>query len=208
MKHAIIVAHPNADSFSLTMARAHQSAAERLGAVTILRDLYRINFDPRLSDAEIPRPSGFAPAEDVKVERSLIGDADVFVFVYPLWFNAPPAMLKGYIDRVFGMDFGFGPAAGATEPLLRGRRMTSISSSGAPKDWVVESGALGALRKLFDEHVSAMCGLRVLDHIHFGGITPEITVEAVERCVSEVDHTVEKYFGDAAAPGASTQPSS
>jgi len=195
MKHAIIVAHPNAESFNLTMARAYQTAVERAGGVVVLRDLYRMGFDPRMADGEIPRPSGYQAGEDVKAERALIGDADVFAFVYPLWFNAPPAMLKGYIDRVFGMGFGFGPAAGAIEPLLRGRRMLSITSSGAPKHWVVETGAWDAMRKLFDEHVSAVCGLSVVDHLHFGEIVPGITAEAVDGCAAMVAEMVESHFG-------------
>lgn len=199
MKHAIILAHPSAESFNSTMARAYQDAVERSGGQAVLRDLYRMGFDPRLADGEIPRPSGFAPAEDVKAERALIGDADVFVFVYPLWFNAPPAMLKGYIDRVFGMGFGFGPVAGAIEPLLGGRRMLSISSSGAPKGWVVETGAWDAVRKLFDEHVGAVCGLAVLDHLHFGEIAPGITAESVQDCADQVARMFETHFGQAEA---------
>lgn len=106
MKHAVIVAHPNVDSFTLTVARTWAEAAKAAGHTVELRDLYRIGFDPRLQDEEIPRPDGFQPGKDVLAERAAIGDADVFVFVYPLWFYAPPAMLKGYVDRVFGMGFG------------------------------------------------------------------------------------------------------
>jgi NAD(P)H dehydrogenase (quinone) len=199
MKHAIIVAHPNLDSFNLTMARAYQAAVERSGGQAVLRDLYRMGFDPRLADGEIPRPSGFAPAEDVKAERTLIGDAQVFTFVYPLWFNSPPAMLKGYIDRVFGMGFGFGPGADGNEPLLRGRMMLSITSSGAPKSWVVETGAWDAMRKLHDEHVGAVCGLAVVDHLHFGEIAAGITPEAIEACEDQVKTMFRSHFGGAKA---------
>ena len=199
MKHAIIVAHPNPDSFNLTMARAYQAAVERSGGQAVLRDLYRIGFDPRLADTEIPRPSGFAPAEDVKAERALIGDAQVFTFVYPLWFNSPPAMLKGYIDRVFSMGFGFGPGAHGNEPLLRGRMMLSITSSGAPKSWVVETGAWEAMRKLHDEHIGAVCGLTVLDHLHFGEIAAGITPEAVLACEKQVAAAFKSHFSGASA---------
>jgi NAD(P)H dehydrogenase (quinone) len=194
MKHAIIVAHPNANSFTLTMARAYQTAAERAGETTVLRDLYRLDFDPRLTDAEIPRPGGFAPADDVKAERALIGDADVFALVYPFWFNSPPAMLKGYIDRVFGMGFGFGPGAEGNEPLLGGCQLVSITSSGAPKDWIVETGAWTAERNLFDEHFARVCGLSVVDHIHFGDIVPGITVEMVQNCAAQVAEMVRSHF--------------
>jgi NAD(P)H dehydrogenase (quinone) len=202
MKHAIIVAHPHAGSFNLTMARAYQTAVERAGDQAVLRDLYRMGFDPRLAEAEVPGPKGFTPGDDVKAERALIADADVFVFVYPLWFNSPPAMLKGYVERVFGMGFGYGPAldAAGTGPLLRGRRMVSISSSGAPKDWMVETGAWAAVGKLFDGHIANVCGLSVVDHLHFGEIVPGITAEAVEACATRVAEMVQARFG---APTAS-----
>ena len=152
MKHAIIVAHPNPDSFNLTMARAYKAAVEHAGHRAELRDLYRIGFDPRMGAGEIPQSTGFKAADDVQAERASIGGADVFIFVYPLWLNSPPAMMKGYMERVFGMGFAYGPGGG-TEPLLAGRRMISITSSGAPKDWVVDTGAWQALRKLFDERL-------------------------------------------------------
>ena len=198
VKHAVIVAHPNADSFNLTMARTYKAAAERAGHRVELRDLYRIGFDPRLGDGEIPRPAGFKPADDVEAERATIGGADVFVFVYPLWFNSPPAMMKGYIERVFGMGFGYGPGGGGMEPLLRGKRMVSLSSSGAPKDWVVSGGAWDALRKLFDEHFSTVCGLSVVDHLHFGEIAPGVTPDAVRNCQDKVTALVERHFGPSA----------
>ena len=186
MKHVVIVAHPNPHSFGLTMARAYQAAAERAGEQVLLRDLYRMGFDPRMADGEIPRPGGFEPAADVKAERALIADADVFVFVYPLWFNSPPAMLKGNLERIFGMGFAYGQGAGGNEPLLGGRRMASISSSGAPKDWIVETGAWIALRNLFDEHFAAVCGLLVVDHLHFGEIVPGIRADVVDSCAAQV----------------------
>lgn len=69
----------------------------------IVRDLYRLNFDPRLRARELPDHEGYAARPDVRRERSAIEDADVFALFYPLWFNAAPAIMKGYMDQVFGM---------------------------------------------------------------------------------------------------------
>jgi NAD(P)H dehydrogenase (quinone) len=195
MKHALIVAHPNADSFTLAMARAYEAAAVALGDQVVVRDLYRMGFEPRLALAEMPGPKGFTPGEDVAAERALIGDAQVFAFVYPLWFYAPPAMLKGYIDRVFGMGFGYGPGDGGNQPGLGGRMMISLSSSGAPQAWIRQSGDWEAMRKLFDAHFAAVCGLSVVDHLHFGAIAPGITAEAVQDCAAEVSEAVRRHFG-------------
>lgn len=196
MKHAIIVGHPNAESFTLSAARVYQEAVAGLGHQVEMRDLYRIGFDPKLKDGEIPRPAGFAPSEDVKAERALIGDADVFAFFYPLWFYMPPAIIAGYVQRVFGMGFGYGPIRqGANQPLLRPKRMISFTSSGSPGEWLRTEGAWDAVKAIFDQHLAEVCGLSVLEHRHFGRVlnaTPAVRIEAYFK---EVRATVARHFG-------------
>lgn len=201
MKHAVIVSHPESTSFTVSMAQAYAGALLGQGHEVLVRNLYALGFDPRLAADEIPRPGGFTPRTDVRAERALLKDVGAFAFVYPVWFNAPPAMMKGYIDRVFGMGFGYGMGAGGNAPLLTGRSLTSITSSGAPKDWMVETGAWDAMRKLFDEHVAAVCGMTVLDHLHFGAIAPDITEEAVEACADQVRAAAATRFARTPAAG-------
>ena len=182
MKHAVIFAHPKPDSFTAAMADAYADAARRQGQEVVVRDLYAMNFDPRLQAAEMAGDEAPIPLPDVAAERELLKDVDVFVLVYPLWFNAPPAMLKGYLERVFGMGFGYGRTAGRQEPLLTGRKLLSITASGAPADWIKDTGSWRAIRRLFDEHFAEVCGLEVLDHLHFGEITHGIRDDAVRAC--------------------------
>lgn len=193
MKHAIIVAHPNASSFTMSVAKAYAEAVGRLGDDVLLRDLYRMNFAPCLAAGEVPKPGGFAPGQDVNSERQLLADVNVFAFVYPLWMNAQPAMMKGYIDRVFGMGFAYGPGKGGNVPLLKSRKMICFTSSGAPTDWVVSTGAWAAIQKLFDEHFAAVCGLELVDHIHFGAIVPGIRADVADAHLAEVRKTVTKF---------------
>lgn len=195
MKHAVIIAHPNPDSLTCSVAQAYVRDVEALGQQTVTRDLYRIGFDPCLKASEIPKPSGYQFGADVVAERKALADADVFAFFYPLWFNAPPAILKGYVDRVMSMGFGYEPGMGGTETLLDGKRMISFTTSGAPDHWMTETGALQALLALFDRHVSRMCGLQMVDHVHVGGIVSGITAEAYEDIVKGVRRAVAAQFG-------------
>lgn len=190
MKHAVIVAHPKLASFTMSVAKAYCEAVGKAGDEVLLRDLYRMNFAPCLGAGEIPGTAGFAPGPDVISERQLLADVNIFAFVYPLWMNAQPAMMKGYIERVFGMGFAYGPGRDGNEPRLKGRKMISFTSSGAPNDWVVKSGAWNAVRKLFDEHFADVCGLELVDHVHFGGIVPGIRPDAVESHLSRVRDAV------------------
>ena len=197
MKHALIITHPTATSFTATMAEAYCEALVRQGHEVVQRDLYRMGFEPRLQAGEVPGPHGFEPAADVRAERELLKDVRAFAFFYPVWINSPPAILKGYLERVFGMGFGYGMVEGGNGPLLTGRSMISFSASGAPKSWMMQTGCWDAMRKLFDEHFASVCGLQVVDHLHFGGIVPNITKQAVKDCAAQVRTAADRHFGRA-----------
>jgi len=194
MKQAIILAHPSRKSLNAAIAETYREAVERLGDEVIVRDLYAMRFDPCLKAAEIPGPKAPRFRQDVLREREMLADVDVFALVYPLWFNAPPAILKGYVDRVFGMGFGFQPDFGGTRPALTGRRLISFTTSGAPDFWVRDTGALSALMRLFDTHLNGTCGLAVMDHVHFGGMVSDITQEAVDEVLDKVRATARAHF--------------
>ncbi|MCR5879298.1 NAD(P)H-dependent oxidoreductase [Phenylobacterium sp. J367] len=194
MKHAVIVAHPRRRSYTLAVAAAYAEAARSLGHAVELRDLYRIGFDPRLQAAELPDEEGMTPGDDVLEERRRLSDADVFALIYPLWFNAPPAILKGYVDRVFSAGFGYELTPQGAVPLLEGRKLISFTSSGAPETWLQTTGALPALRTLFDNHVATMCGLTVVDHVHVGGLVAGLTEEAMDQILEDVRTGVTRRF--------------
>jgi NAD(P)H dehydrogenase (quinone) len=194
MKHAVILAHPARHSLNRAIADAYAEAIRRRGHDVVPRDLYRMRFDPRLKAGEIPGPQAPRFHADVLHERELLADVEVFAFVYPLWFNGPPAILKGYVDRVFGMGFGFAPAAGGTAPRLTGRQLISFTTSGAPDQWVRDTGALTGLTHLFDAHLAAVCGLTVIDHMHFGGMVSGLRRDAVDEVLAKVRSAAAGHF--------------
>ena len=194
MKHAVILAHPKSTSFSASIAHAAVDALTGMGHEAILRDLYAMDFDPRLQANEIPGEVGYRPAPDLAAERATLADVDSFIFVYPFWFNAPPAILKGYVDRVLSMGFGYRPASGGTEPLLRGKSLMSFTTSGAPDRWVNSTGALKTLMTGFDLHLGGVCGLLVVDHVHFGGIVPNLAQPAADEMLDQVRAALRKAF--------------
>lgn len=199
MKHVVILAHPNPDSVSNQIAQAYGEAVADLGQEVLIRDLYRQGFDPCLTVEETVTLKSYAAPPDVARERGLLAGTDVFAFVYPLWFNAPPAMLKGYVDRVFSTGFGFeSDGRGGTSSLLDGKRLISFSTSGAPDSWVSETGAVDTLTNAFDRHLAAVCGMSVVDHVNFGGVVPGITKEAVADMLATVQATVRRTFDPAA----------
>ena len=190
MKTAIILAHPNPSSFCAAIARTCVEALEASGGEVVLRDLYAMDFDPRLRAAELPTPQGWTMAPDVVAERAVLTDVDSFVFVYPFWFNAPPAILKGYVDRVFSMGFGYQPGSHGGDPLLVGKTLMTFSTSGAPEHWIDATGALNALMSVLDLHLAAVTGLRVLGHEHLGGIIAPMRQDAADDLLERVSAAI------------------
>lgn len=95
---SVILAHPYEGSFNHALFRTTVDTFSRLGVKVFAHDLYVEGFDPVLTRAEL----GKAPTSDALVKRysdELI-ESDILVFIHPNWWGQPPAILKGYIDRV------------------------------------------------------------------------------------------------------------
>ncbi|WP_395612083.1 NAD(P)H-dependent oxidoreductase [Allosphingosinicella sp.] len=188
-KHAVIVAHPDADSFTMAVARAYSETVAARGQVAVLRDLYRLGFDPVLKAAERPTGGAFTPSPDVAAELEELRGADIFVLVYPIWFGAPPAMIKGYIERVFGAGFS-GPTRAAhlhkpTHELLGGKQLLTFTSSGSTKDWLDAQGAWLSLQTIFDGYLARTFWMDTPDHVHFESIFEGVDENLVHARVEE-----------------------
>lgn len=180
--HAVILAHPDADSFNAAAAMAYCEAVRALGQETVLRDLYRLGFDPVLRSSEQPRPDRYAMANDVAAEIAAIEKADAFVLIYPVWFGAPPAILKGYIDRVLGAGFSYGAIRERSRHrFMSGKQLLSISTSGNSIQWLDEQGAWLSLRTMFGHYLAQSFSMSHSEHLHLSNIADNMT----ERHVKE-----------------------
>lgn len=201
MKHAVIIGHPRDRSFTKLMARTYIDAVHARGHETVVRDLYAMDFDPRLRADELPGRKDAAPLPEVLIERTFLKDADVFAFFYPIWFGSPPAMIKGYIERIFGVGFGYESIkSGGTRPLLGGRKMISFTSTGSENTWMVASGSWEAVRKIFNHRLETACGLESIEHVNFGGVDADMNAERITEAVDLVRETVDEMFPAAPAP--------
>ncbi len=198
LKHAIIIGHPEPTSFTAAVGHAYADAVEALGQQAVVRDLYKLGFDPCLKASERPDMDFPTIADDVRREREAIGDCDVFVFAYPIWFGTPPAILKGYVERVFNLGFAFeGFRGGQATPLLTGRKLISFTSSGATRAFLEESGVWVSLRAIFDDYIAKVCGLEVIDHVHFPSVYPDMQDRWVEENLQTVREKVRGHFSGA-----------
>jgi NAD(P)H dehydrogenase (quinone) len=186
-KHVVVLSHPDADSFNMAVAQAYCEAVRQFGHQVVLRDLYRMKFDPVLKASERPTAPDFSLAPEVATELEVIGGADIFVLVYPIWFGTPPAMMKGYVERVLGAGFSHHSArTHALSPLLGGKQLLSFTSSGVPKQWLADQGALVSLQTVFDGYLARMFSMASPDHVHFDSVADDLDAHAVAQKIDQV----------------------
>ena len=189
LRHLVVLGHPGLDSFNHAIARSYCAEVEALGQRTELDDLYARNFDPLLRRDELPGP-GFTPRPDVATSLAQLEASDMVVLVYPIWFGMPPAMIKGYVDRVLGADMT--PDAVQNQvpsPILRGKRLTIFSTSGASRRWLEERGQWMALKQAFDTYLTRAFGLADCHHVHFDAVVPGLDPTFIEEHLAVVRQT-------------------
>ena len=199
--HLVVLGHPSPDSFNAALARTYIDTVKANGQQTVLRDLYALGFDPLLKESERTASDLTQVPEDARRELELAEQADVILFVYPLWFGAPPAIVKGYLDRVFGaasrsIDFqtpGKSPFAG--------KQLAVISTSGAQRPWLEAHGVWQSLRQSFDQYLKDVVGFAHCDHYHADAIADGLNPTHATRVLAEVAQFADKMCA-AASPAA------
>jgi NAD(P)H dehydrogenase (quinone) len=119
MRISVILAHPSPRSFNAAIARTVVSTLRSSRHTVVFHDLYRERFDPVLPAAEIKKGAKLSPR--IKRHCDEIRKADGLVIVHPNWWGEPPAILKGWVDRVLRVgvayDFPPGPQGAAGLPI-------------------------------------------------------------------------------------------
>lgn len=142
MRLLVIFCHPSAQSYGAALYGAACHALRQGGHELRCHDLYREGFDPVLSTAEW---EGYLTHTDAIAARhpDHIADllwADGLIVIYPTWYYGAPAMLKGWLERVWlpGVTFEVAEGAGRRpRPLLTNIRLfVGITTSGSPWWWI------------------------------------------------------------------------
>lgn len=98
MKISVILAHPDKGSFNHAIAAAAVGTLNQNGHDVYFHDLYDEKFDPILPAGEIPKDAPL-PAE-IEEHCNEISAVDGIIVIHPNWWGQPPAILKGWVDRV------------------------------------------------------------------------------------------------------------
>lgn len=110
MKTLVVVAHPRTESLTSSLTKKIVEGLAHTGHEYEILDLYAEKFNPLLLPIDEPEfgdPNKMY-SEEVQREMERIKKHDAIIFVFPVWWHSIPAILKGYIDRVFNNGFAYG----------------------------------------------------------------------------------------------------
>jgi NAD(P)H dehydrogenase (quinone) len=195
VKVSIILAHPHKGSFNHSIAHTAMKALARNEHEVTLHDLYQEGFDPILPHDEIP---DHAPLpSDVTAHCSEIATAHGIVIIHPNWWGQPPAILKGWVDRILrpGVAYSFlegDEGEGIPVGLLSARVGLVFNTSNTPQ--AREIGVFGdPLETLWRNCIFGLCGVTTVYRRMFGVIvtsTPRQRAEWLE----EVEQSMDLHF--------------
>lgn len=139
MKCLVVLAHPLSRSFSHAVATTVVDTLKKNGHEHKLIDLYRSGFDPRLTDSE--RAEYYENFDRTALEKEItdLQWAESIILVFPTWWFGPPAILKGWFDRVWAPSIAFDHAEdlGSIKPRLKSlRKVVAFTTLGSP--WWVD----------------------------------------------------------------------
>jgi putative NADPH-quinone reductase len=195
MRVSIILGHPRAGSFNHAIAEEARRVVEANGHEVDLHDLYAEGFDPVLPDAEIPASGSLPP--QIQAHCREIAAADGIIVVHPNWWGQPPAILKGWVDRVLraGVAYRFveGDAGGGVPVgMLRANDALIFNTTNTERDREMEVFG-DPLDALWKNCILRYCGVRQVERRSYGVV---VTSTAEERAawLADVARLVSQTF--------------
>lgn len=133
-KLLIIYAHPgHAGHHGYFLQQVREALQSRQHNDYELLDLCAIGYQPVLGSDELGA-SGRHEADSISRSfQDKVKAADLLLFIYPTWWQNMPAVLKGFVDKVFTRGFAFNYDKHIPIGLLKGKRAAIFSASGAPR---------------------------------------------------------------------------
>lgn len=162
MRMLILFIHPKHDSFCGRVLSVTRSCLEEQGHEVEVADLYAEGFNPALIPEDYAQFTDQPMPDDVLAEQARVDRNDALIVIAPVWWWQYPAMLKGWIDRVFIGGWAFTDARGPNiEPILGLNKVLVMATAGAEPARFAKYGYMEGIRTLWDTGVWGYCGVDV-----------------------------------------------
>ena len=159
MRVLIVYAHPEPTSFNAAMMREAVAVLSAAGHEVIVSDLHAMGFDPvsdrrnfttvvdpgrlnqQIEEAHASAHNGYVP--ELQAEMDKLAWCDLLILQFPLWWLGLPAILKGWIDRVFALGRAYGGGRWFDRGVLANKRAMCSVTVGGPPELYSDSGWYG-----------------------------------------------------------------
>jgi NAD(P)H dehydrogenase (quinone) len=175
LQHLILYAHPSAKSFSNRLKERISIESTKHGWKPVIRDLYQMGFDPVLSPSDLEGFKSGKVSKDIESEQELVRMADLITIIYPLWWAGFPAILKGYIDRVFSYNFAYRVGNEGVEGLLTSKKVMLFTTMGNSLEEYEAKKLIEAFRYTMGKEIFSFCGMEIINHQFFAQISDSDT---------------------------------
>lgn len=195
MQVSVILAHPTSQSFNHAVAQAAVAELKQNGHQVSFHDLYAEEFDPILPAGEIPKEASVP--QEVEMHCQEISSADGIIIVHPNWWGQPPAILKGWVDRVIrpGIAYQFADGdqgEGVPIGLLKAKVACVFNTSNTTPER--EARVFGdPLETLWKNCVFGLCGVKTSYRETFSVVVTS-TIEQRQEWLAKVREVVQRYF--------------
>jgi NAD(P)H dehydrogenase (quinone) len=195
MQISVILAHPDSRSFNHSIAIAAAEELKKNGHRAVFHDLYAEKFDPLLAAEEIPEGAYLSPEMESYCKE--LADADGIIMIHPNWWGQPPAVLKGWVDRVFrpGLAYKFvegDKGEGVPVGLLKAKAALVFNTSNTVAER--EMAVFGdPLETIWRNCIFGLCGVRNFYRETFSVVVTS-TPEQRREWLSKVRAVVNRYF--------------
>lgn len=195
MKISVIFGHPYKDSFNSSIAETVVTTLNNNGHIVMFHDLYQENFNPILPNKELI--SDITEDDLVLCHQREIKEADGIIIIHPNWWGQPPAILKGWVDRVLRENIAYtfsegDNGGGLPIGLLKAKVGLVFNTSNTPEER--ENTVFGdPLQRIWKDCILDFCGVSVFDRLMFRIVADSTSSERISW-LNEVGEKVNKYF--------------
>ncbi|NBD25644.1 NAD(P)H-dependent oxidoreductase [Paenibacillus glycinis] len=194
MKHLIVYAHPEPESFNRAILETTIATLQQNGHEVIVRDLYSLNFQPVLKPEDTAAMRAGRTPQDIITEQEFIAQADAITFIYPIWWTGLPAILKGYVDRVYAYGFAYSVGEEGIVKMLTGKQGFIINTHGTPKEIYDQMGMTDGLKITSDIGIFDFVGIEPVGHLLFGSIGSFGDESYYKGLLKEVEDKIDSLF--------------
>lgn len=195
MKISVILGHPYEKSFNAAIAETVVDTLRELGHTVMFHDLYGEKFNPVIPANELV--SDDVKDDLVKLHQQEIKEADGIVIIHPNWWGQPPAVLKGWVDRVLREKVAYtfpedDNGGGLPIGLLKAKAGIVFNTSNTPEKR--ENEAFGdPLDRLWKDCIFDFCGVTVFGRMMFR-VVADSTEPQRREWLRQAEDMVKQYF--------------